>query len=216
MKFFKEKEGVLIEALRLKESGIPLREIISCFPENEKEIREFFQTENAVSDYFKSISPSEDVLFSVLKNLPAEAGRPGLNKMGVTNSLFYRYNDVSGKTKGRFNLKEELSNLMLKKFLVPGVVVVLIIVGFVALRNQSNKVANKSGADIETPADNGNVEIGLPSEPAANPTAIANAIIALATNEQSEISGYDDEALLESDSQEIAELNTIYDETDFQ
>lgn len=218
MNFFKEKEDVLIEALRLKENGIPLQEIISRFPENQAKIQEFFETGDTVSNYLKSINLSEDALLSVLKNLPTEAEKPDLEKRGVTNNLSYRYNNIPSEAKGRFNLKEELSNLMLKKFLIPSVVVIIAIVGLVVFRNQS-KIADKVAgdkSDIATPAKNGGGETGLPPQPAANPTAITDAIITLAINEQSEISSYDDETLLNSDSEEIAGLNTIYDETDFQ
>lgn len=221
-----KKESILVEALHLKEIGTPLQEIILLFPDSENGIRELFETENAVLSYLSSIAPSPDALYSILGALPAETEKMLLEREGVTNNSSYRYlYDIMDKIKDRFKFKE-VSNFMLKKFLAPGIVILLVAaVGFVALRNQS-KIADKVAVDNTEQAktegdaalslDNRKDEISLPPQPAANPDAITDAIIALAVKEQSEFSNYDDGDLLESDSEEIAELNTIYDETDFQ
>ena len=80
---------IVAEALRLKDEGKSLRQIIAMFPENEKEIEELFGVVAFMKSKKDDFAPSKNLLARILQNLPESrpVNAESLEKTALMNEM---------------------------------------------------------------------------------------------------------------------------------
>lgn len=140
-----EMDDVLGKAIVLLEEGKEMSEIISIFPEYEKELTDVFSTIKSISQAADHLMPRKEVLKDLLRRLPSE---------GVTASAFGR-SLIPKEQKGRLSLSHSLTSYMMSmknmwKVAIPfGVVAVFAIVVLSSSFQNRAEIAMEAGVAEE-------------------------------------------------------------------
>ena len=202
------------EALKLKEEGKTIPEILDFFPNYKNELRKMFQVIDIIGGQKKNIVPPKELLNKIITNeeisryLEQEAeDSHGRFRISRVRSASERFSHVKGRPSSEISQIHETMTFNWKIVIPVGLAIIVVaIFAYTQFVMKAPQYATETttGEEIALPQATGNVDDAV------------NAILAAVLNEQSVLQTEESDAsLITSDTQAISDFGQSYNENAF-